>query len=438
METIDLAPLAAFNLDIEQYVGLWLVDETRFGAIIEQVSKMNLAAHVAANVGRPAVNAKLGMAFTEEDFQIAVIDIQGTMTKRGSSLSGAGSSVRLRQAIRQASVDDSIGGIVLRIDSPGGTVAGTPDLAAEVRAAAGKKPTWSYIEDLGASAAYWVASQTSKIFANDATAAIGSIGTFMALYDVSTAAQLQGIKAVVIRSGALKGAGFPGSEITEEQKAVWQDVVDKTQAEFSAGVMTGRKMTAEQVATLANGRVWLANDAKDLGLIDGISTFDGVLSDMAADIKRQRLSARKGKRMSATTQEPATYAEIAAICGADEQAFICSQLACNATIEAASRAWGAELKKQRDEARQAAATAKAEADAARAEAEEAKAKAKSGVAPLGSPTGKKQTDNDPVSAFTDAVNAKISAGLAKPKAVAAVVRENPELHQAYIAAVNSR
>jgi len=136
---------------------------------------------------------------------------------------------------------------------------------------------------------------------------------------------------------------------------------------------------------------------------------------------------------------PATYHELAAICGGDEQAFICSQLAANATADAAACAWSAELRKQRDEARQAVVTAKAEADAARAEAEEAKAKAaKSGVAPLGSPTGKQQTENDPVAAFTAAVNAKISAGLAKPKAVAAVVRENPELHQAYIAAVNAR
>ena len=134
---------------------------------------------------------------------------------------------------------------------------------------------------------------------------------------------------------------------------------------------------------------------------------------------------------------PATYHELTAICGGDEQSFICSQLAANATADAAACAWGAELRKQRDEARQAAATAKAEADTARAEAEEAKAKAKSGVSPLGSQTGKKN-DADPIDAFRDAVNAKMAAGLPKQKAVAAVVRENPELHQAYIAAANAR
>jgi signal peptide peptidase SppA len=434
---IDLQPLAGFSLDLEQYVGLWAVDEVRFGAMLDQVSKMDLAAHITANTGQSQAAAKTSKQ-KHESANIAIIDIQGTMTKRGSSLSGAGSTVLIRQAIRNAANDPDINGIVLRIDSPGGTVAGTSDLANGVANAAQQKPVWAFVDDVTASAAYWVASQASRIVANNKTAVIGSIGTFMALYDVSGAAAMQGIKAVVIRAGKYKGAGFPGTEISEEQKQIWQETVDKTQAEFTAGVASGRNIPLEQAELLAIGRTWLAEESITLNLIDGIGPFDQVLSDMAAEIQR-RNSSKGRSRMSdeQKTPQPATYAEIKVACAGADSDFICQQLEAKATKETAVSAWMSEQQKRLHTANKAKAEAEQkveEANKAKAEAEQKAKTGKPGVGILGGGKGDGGGGiGNAASEFIKAVEDKMKLyGILKQEAIREVVKENPELHRRYI------
>lgn len=434
---VDTRAIADLHLDLEQYVGLWLVDETRFGAMLDQVRNLDLAKHVAVNAGRDVAAASRRRE-TSGETVIQVIDIQGTMTKRGSSLTGSGSMVLLRQAVRSAANDDGIDAILLRIDSPGGTVAGTADLAAEVRAATAKKPVWAFVEDVTASAAYWVASQTSRIIANNATAEVGSIGTFMALYDVSGAAAMRGVKAVVIRSGRLKGAGFPGTEVTEEQRQVWQEIVDKTQTEFTAGVSAGRNLPLARVTALAEGRMWLAEDAKQLGLIDGIGSLDSVVSELAAKARQQRR-----KTMSEDKTRPATWQELKSCCPGADADFLGKQMDVQATSEDASKAWMGELQRRSEadaKARKEAEDAKAEAEkqAAEAKAEVEKAKAgKPGVDILGSGKNKIEGNGDPLAEFTAAVDEKLKTGLSKPDAIKAVVKANPALHAAFVEAHNA-
>lgn len=130
------------------------------------------------------------------------------------------------------------------------------------------------------------------------------------------------------------------------------------------------------------------------------------------------------------TPRAATYAELKAACPGADPAFICSQMEAGATVEAAAKAWTAELVSQRDKAA-------ADAAAARAEAEEAKAKlARPGVQPLGGNDGKQADGADPVAAFQAAVAEKVKCGLTKSKATAAVVREQPDLHAAFVASQN--
>lgn len=436
---IDTSCIADIGLDIEQYVGLWLVDESRFSVLLDQVSKLDIASHVAANVGRD-ISAVSQRRQNTEEANIQIIDIQGTMTKRGSSLSGRGGMISLRRSVREAANDGDVDAILLRIDSPGGTVAGTADLAAEVKAAAAKKPVWAFVEDVTASAAYWVASQADKIYANNATAEVGSIGTFMGIYDVSGAAAMQGIKAVVIRSGRLKGSGFPGTEITEEQRAVWQEIVDKTQAQFTAGVADGRKLSVPQVQALAEGRMWLAQDAKEHKLIDGIEMFDSVMSKLAAEAARyRRLKMAEDKANSA-----ATWQELKACCPGADTEFLGKQMDAGATTTQAAGAWISELQlraaiaeEEKAKAEQAKEDADKQAAEAKAEAEKLKA-AKPGVELLGSGGGKSDDSGDPIADFQTAVAAKMAAGLNKAKATASVVREQPDLHADYIQAVNAR
>ena len=196
-----------------------------------------------------------------------------------------------------------------------------------------------------ASAAYWIGSQADRIYANDATAMIGSIGTFVGLYDYSGRAEKEGIKAVVIKAGKFKGSGFEGTAITEEQQAHWQSLVDKTQAEFSAAVASGRRLGLARVNELADGRVHLAADAKTLGLIDGIQSYEQTLFDLRTAVRNPGSRNRQPGRAAASAvaaspivatreagQDAATFAELkAGLVGADAD-FLCRQLEARATL----------------------------------------------------------------------------------------------------------
>jgi signal peptide peptidase SppA len=446
--TISLTPIADSGIDLEQYFGLWGVAEEQFVAMFGRVQQLNLAAHIQQNgaaqveaAARPATNARTA------EVTIGLVDINGTLMKRGTSLSRSSSLINLRRVVRNSARDPEIDAILLRIDSPGGTVAGTQELAEEVVKARQSKPVFAFVEDLAASAAYWIASQADRVYANTPTSLVGSIGTFVGLYDYSAYAAKEGIKAVVIKAGELKGAGFPGTEITEEQKAYWQEIVDGTQAEFTAAVAAGRGVKAERVAReWATGRVYMAGDAGAMGMIDGVKSFDAVIAELTERARggaaRSSSRSQKGQTMSeeqttqsAETEGPkaATLAELKAACTGADSDFLVSQMEANATAAQAQGAWIAELSRRQEAA---------EKKAADAEEKAKKAEAKSalpGVESLGGETdGQAAFEGDPISAWNEAVKIKMEGGIKdKRRAMQAVVHEQPDLHQAYIEAVNA-
>lgn len=129
------------------------------------------------------------------------------------------------------------------------------------------------------------------------------------------------------------------------------------------------------------------------------------------------------------TPATATYAELKAACVGADPAFLCAQMESAATVENAVKAWMGELTQRADAATAAAAESKAEADKAKSQ--------KSGVEPLGSGSSASGSTSDPVAEWHTAIDAKMAAGLTKTKAAAAVVRQQPDLHAAYIEAVNA-
>ncbi len=131
----------------------------------------------------------------------------------------------IQRQIEEALGNNNIKKILLDIDSPGGKVAGCLETAQIIAEAASQKKVTAQIEDLGASGAYWLASQASKITAGPNTE-VGSIGVFTVFIDYSKMAENEGIKVHVIRSGEHKGMGVPGAEISESQIAAVQDIVD--------------------------------------------------------------------------------------------------------------------------------------------------------------------------------------------------------------------
>ena len=279
-----MTPMTALVPRLSDHFGAWAIEAgTAYGLLDNGKSILaRLPEHVAANAEKTsAANAK-SMLMVKDS--IAFIRLQGALMKAESSVDSSSSTIRVRQQFKEAASRDDVAGIVLFVDSPGGTVAGTADLSAAIAAAAKVKPVRAFVEDMCCSAAYWAASQANSITANNATAMIGSIGTILVLTDTSAAAEKAGIRPVIISTGALKGSGAPGAPITAEQQAYFQGLVDAAQVEFSAAIASGRSLSAEAVADLATGQIWRAKEAQSLGLIDSIASFDDFLAEFRASL----------------------------------------------------------------------------------------------------------------------------------------------------------
>jgi signal peptide peptidase SppA len=417
---------------IEQYAGVWAMEEQQFMRLAEYARGMDVAQHIqAATAIRAQKQEEPLYELTEGG--VGVIRLNGAMTKYGSSLSGSQGTITTRRAVRSAARDESVKAIALLIDSPGGATAGTGDLADEVAAAAKVKPVVAYIEDLGASAAYWVASQASEVVAND-TALVGSIGTYMVIDDWSGAYAQKGIKTHVIHAGQYKGAGVQGSDLTAEQIADFQRLVNEINDRFVRGVAKGRKMSLEQARELSDGRMHIAGQAQKLGLVDRISSWAEVVSGLeGTNSRRRHVAASNGGQTMSETNEPqapkaATLQELKIACDGASPEFLLKQLEAGATVEQAMKAYMAELRQAKEAA---------EAQAQKA-VEQAKAQASMpGVDPVSAGSAPAKETGDPVSQFNAAVADHIKTGLTKAQAIRKVAIEQSDLHAAYVTAYST-
>lgn len=265
---------------LADYFGVWAYEPDRFRAAWDLVHRTDLLAHVAAAQPQPQRVSTTELIPVKGGKSIARVPVRGTLMKGQSSLGGT-STVQMRRDIRAAAANPDVSAILLDVESPGGTVAGTPELANEVKAARAAKPVWAHVDDLAASAAYWVASQADMVFANDRTALVGSIGTFLTVYDYSRAAEMEGVRVLHFATGPLKGAGAPGTPVTDAQAADFQGRVDAMQQSFDAAVRAGRGLTPEQLAAVRTGGVFTADQAVRLKLIDGIRSLDRTVAALA-------------------------------------------------------------------------------------------------------------------------------------------------------------
>lgn len=273
-----------------QHFGPWMIEPYWFAQAVAAVNSGAMVPDVEAALQADAEEA----GYDLDDAGVAAIALHGQMTKGSSSFGGA-STVRIRQSIRRAVRDESVKGILLHIDSPGGAVAGTAELADDVARANETKPVYAYIEDLGASAAYYVASQARRISANPA-GMIGSIGTVAVLEDTSGAAEQAGVKVHVISTGVYKAAGVPGTEITDEQLEYAQGLVDEHNGLFMQAIKHGRNMSIGEVRKLADGRMHMAADAKELNLIDAVESLDETVDRL------RKVTGKTGGRSRAISQ----------------------------------------------------------------------------------------------------------------------------------------
>ena len=213
------------------------------------------------------------------DSGIAVVNIEGTMMRNVpplvAQLFGLVDTAVLQEKIKELTENDSVEGIMLDIDSPGGSATGIGELADLISKADEVKPVYASTEGLMASAAYWVGSQARAVLST-ASAKVGSIGVYLPVIDAEEAYKSKGIKVKLItnKEATYKGAGFEGTKMTEEQEKYMQDMVQDIFNDFRDGVVSSRPQVESDAM---RGQVFLGNRAKSQGLIDMVGSYDDAM-----------------------------------------------------------------------------------------------------------------------------------------------------------------
>jgi capsid assembly protease len=249
-----------------------------------------LEAHEAGGTGnlglaaeiRAQRQAAIGQARARAGGKTAVIPLHGVISSRAGSMeqqSGIVSPQEFASMVSDAAADPLISSILLHIDSPGGTAAGTPEAARAVANAKLSKPVVAYVDGYGASAAYWIASQASRIVATP-EAQLGSIGVIASHTDATVKAEKQGVKVTYFRSTPGKAQGQQYEPLTDEVRAEIQADVDGFYNQFVDSVATGRGINPELLRGWNNAQVLFGSDAVANGLADRVGTFDDALAEL--------------------------------------------------------------------------------------------------------------------------------------------------------------
>ena len=220
------------------------------------------------------------------DRGVAIIPVMDVLTKQRTFFSYlfGGSSMRdIGDAFRRALQDQKVHSILLHIDSPGGTVDGTEELANIIRAARGTKPIVALADGLMASAAYWIGAAADQLYIAGETAEVGSIGVVATHIDVSKQDEQFGEKWTEVTAGRYKRIASAHRPLSDEGREYLQGQVDEIYRVFVESVAEFRGRSVEQVLEAADGKIFIGRAAIENGLVDGLATLDEIITLLEED-----------------------------------------------------------------------------------------------------------------------------------------------------------
>lgn len=236
---------------------------------------------------------------------IAVIPVTGVVMQRANMMQdicGGASTQQISAALREALADETVSQILLDIDSPGGSVYGVGELAAEIYAARSAKPIVAVSNSLAASAAYWIGSAASEFYVTPG-GEVGSIGVWQAHEDWSKALDEAGVKTTLISAGKFKVEGNPYEPLSQEARDFMQLRTDEYYSAFTKAVAKGRGVGIDAVRSgMGQGRVLGADAALAENMVDGIATFDEVVKKMQRAAKPARSALKAAQNRLALIQ----------------------------------------------------------------------------------------------------------------------------------------
>lgn len=430
---------------------LWAMEPQRLAGLFRDMKARGLP-DAAAVAAMAAAAGNREEPLYQRIGPLAVVDMHGALAKEGSYWWGIASMRQIGAALLQAAGDPGVKGILLDVDSPGGTVAGTEELAGITRAVAAAKPLYAYAGDLMCSAAYWVGSQAREI-CSQATAMIGSIGIIMTHTDWSGWDEQAGIDVTYLTAGRYKAMGNADEPLSDEARAYLQEQLDATYTLFLEAVAAGRRVTAEQALAMADGKIFLGRQALELGLVDRLESradyinrivqevhmdlaklkaeHPGVVNDLRAEIEAG-LKAQQETTIAAAVagERDRVLGVVGVLVGEEQGGRIAAVVGSGVTAEQA-KALGAAMG--------------GSVQAAPAQAEKPGELSPEAKAALGllqkATTDPLDQSGDPRAAAPDfdaLVADEVKAGLSKGQAIIKVTRSHPEAHAAWIAKHNSK
>ena len=222
-----------------------------------------------------------GPTFTSSSFgeAVAVVRVEGTILSGDSADSSTDAvSGTVISELETAVNDPNVKAIVIRVDSPGGSVTGSAQIWEVINAI--EKPIVVSMSSMAASGGYYVSAPADYIVARPDTLT-GSLGVIMTIYDATALMEKVGLQVNAITSGENKAIGSTFAEMTPQQEAILQSLIDESYAEFVRVISEGRGMSQEEVLALADGRIYSGEQAFENGLVDQLGNFDDAIAKAA-------------------------------------------------------------------------------------------------------------------------------------------------------------
>lgn len=241
------------------------------------VFALSIALQLSQNVPAPSTSSK---DLFQSKSGIAIIDIYGPIAFASPSQSfiPTGADAIINQ-LKAAEENKKVKGIILRINSPGGTVGASQEVFSAIQSLKTKRdiPIVASIADVGASGAYYAAMASDTIYANRGSL-IGSIGVIMGNINITELAKRYGVSYEVYKSGDYKDSFSSWRTASEKEKELYQGLIDNVYSQFLTDFVSSRKLTEKQAKNLAQGQVFTGETAKEKGIIDELGTFQDALA----------------------------------------------------------------------------------------------------------------------------------------------------------------
>lgn len=214
---------------------------------------------------------------------VAVVPVKGTITPRPSAFSSGGTSARvIADRMKLAAADSRVRGIMMDVDSPGGSAMGIEEAADAVTAAGKAKPVWAAVDPEAASGAYWLATQAHKVYVSPG-GHVGCIGVLTRHFDRSARMEKDGVKVTHITTAPFKDEGHPYAPLSEAGKEHLLTRAREYHGRFVAGVAAGRRVDPGVVEqNFGRGRMVLDRAAVAAGMADGVAARPDVLASLQA------------------------------------------------------------------------------------------------------------------------------------------------------------